>query len=385
MAPRSKSILTFLPVFLTAASFLLVLLVLVSGVNNGLADLFFLKTNVAALKLPSALSGSEELQGLSEVSGTDWVGEDLTASSLGLPDEYTVSLLTSCARTASGPSCSAPRVGFWFNPGSQLRLDASGLGSTYPPEYRDALASYNKAAYFIAFSFVFCTLLLGLSAILGALGATVLASVGMLSTVVTGMVVLAALFLLAGNAAAVHVFRRMAETFNAAFSDKGLSASVGLAAILLGWLAFVLTFTAAIVLVLRQRGDSVTRGRRLTDKTMFGDFNSANNPMDAGIAPRGGASEPKGLLGRIPLLGRHKYAQIGGKPALGFATMPPQRGGQQQQRGADDDWSTEYENPRMGSPVRGVAEYQIPGGRPQVKPQRAPMNMAYEPYSSALQ
>ncbi|EJT71346.1 hypothetical protein GGTG_10605 [Gaeumannomyces tritici R3-111a-1] len=383
MAPRSKNILTFLPVFLSAASFLLVLLVLVSGVNNGLADLFFLKTNVANLKLPSALSGSEELRGLSEASGIDWVGEDLTASSLGLADEYTISLLTSCARTASGPSCSAPRVGFWFNPGIQLRLDASGLGATYPPEYRDALASYNKAAYFIAFSFVFCTLLLGLSAILGALGATILASASAISTAVTGMVVLAALFLLAGNAAAVHVFRRVADTFNAAFADQGLSASVGLAAILLGWLAFVLTLTAAIVLVLRQRGDSVTRGRRMSDKTMFGDFNSsAGDPMNAGMLAKGGGAtrEPKGLLGRIPLLGRHKYAQIGGKPALGLSTMPPP---QQQQRGTDDDWSTEYENPRMGSPVRGVAEYQIPGGKPQAKPQRAPM--AYEPYSNALQ
>ncbi|KLU91651.1 hypothetical protein MAPG_10169 [Magnaporthiopsis poae ATCC 64411] len=377
MAGRSKNILTFVPVFLSAVSFLLVLLVLLSGVNNGLADLFFLKTNVAGLKLPSALSGSQELQDLSSVSGTDYVGEDITASSLGLANEYTISLLTSCARLASGPSCSAPRVGFWFNPGKQLRLDSTSLQSTYPPEYREALAMYNKAAYFIAFSFLFCTLLLGLSTILGVLGATVLSSVGMVSTVVTGMVVLAALFLLAGNATAVHVFRRVADTFNAAFSGQGLSASLGLAAILLGWLAFVLTLSAAVILVLRRRGDSVTRGRRLADKNniMFGDFNyGANeNPMDAGIATKSGASKPPtGLLGRITLLGRHKYAQIGRQPAKGHADFS--------QRGADSDWSTDYENPRMAPPMRGVAEYGVPGSQPQAKP-----NVAYEPYSSALQ
>lgn len=318
------------------------------------------------------------------MSGTDYVGEDTTASSLGLANEYTISLLTSCARLASGPSCSAPRVGFWFNPGKQLRLDATSLQATYPPEYREALAAYNKAAYFIAFSFVFCTLLLGLSTILAVLGATVLASVGMISTVVTGMIVVTALFLLAGNAAAVHVFRRLADTFNAAFSGQGMSASLGLAAILLAWLAFVLTLSAAIILVLRRRGDSVTRGRRPGDnnKNMFGDFNygANDNPMDAGIVAKGGASEPsKGVLGRIPLLGRHKYTQIGRQPALGLADFSQRGGQQQQQRGADDDWSVDYENPRMAPPVRGVGEHRIPGGKAQAKP-----SMAYEPYSSSL-
>ncbi|ELQ34237.1 hypothetical protein OOU_Y34scaffold00779g5 [Pyricularia oryzae Y34] len=241
----AKRIVDFVPIFLSLVAFVFVLLILLGGVGNQLADIFFLKINTSALKLPSVLSSADLLRDISTLSGTDFIGGDLTASTLGLATEYTISLLTFCARTSSGASCSSPQIKFWFDPGQHLRLDSTSLRQQYPGGYTGALSSYRSiATRFLPGAFVFCALSAGLTVLLSALSAlgVARASTGRAAAV---FAILATVVLLMADAAATHVFRVLDAEFNSGFGAHGLSSSLGAGGLALAWLALLLMLGAA--------------------------------------------------------------------------------------------------------------------------------------------
>ncbi|TLS21164.1 uncharacterized protein PpBr36_10471 [Pyricularia pennisetigena] len=362
----AKRIVDFVPVFLSLVAFIFVLLILLAGINT------------SSLKLPSVLSNADLLRDISTLSGTDFIGGDLSASTLGLATEYTISLLTFCARTSSGPSCSSPQIKFWFDPGQHLRLDSTSLRQEYPGGYTAALSSYrNIATRFLPGAFVFCALGAGLTAILSALSAlgVARASTGRAAAVLS---VVATVVLLMAAAAATHVFRVLDAEFSSGFGARGLSSSLGAGGLALAWLALLLMLGAAVGACTRLGavGAEERRGRGL-------------RALNLGVGEKRAAvvsavpSRKGGILSRIPGLNRHTYAQVEEEQQQRQMMLGRVGYGGAAPRGADADWMAEDEYSADRYSDRGRAHDIAMRSLSSSPPARTVANKAYEPYGRA--
>lgn len=380
----AKRITDFLPVLLSLFSFIFLLLILLGGVGNRLPDIFYLKINTSALKLPSLLSNADLLKGISSISGNDFVGGDLTASTLGLADEYTVSLLTFCARTSQGPSCSSPRTTFWFNPGQELRLDSTALRQQYPSSYQAALSSYqNVATRLLPGALVFCALSTALAAILSAVAALGAAK-SATARAAAVFAALASLILLVANAAATHVFRVLNAELNAALNQHGLSSSLGATPFALGWLAMLLMLSAVAALFVQLKAAGNERGRQglRTLNLAAGEKKVVAGGREGGAATAA-TSKSRGLLSRIPGLNRHNYVQVEAQQQQQRNPILGSDGYGASQRSRGDDWMArdEYSGERYSDrgADSGIAMRSLSAS----PPAQARGNTAYEPYGRA--
>ncbi|KAH8842883.1 hypothetical protein MCOR03_000303 [Pyricularia oryzae] len=374
----AKRIVDFVPIFLSLVAFIFVLLILLGGVGNQLADIFFLKINTSALKLPSVLSNADLLRDISILSGTDFIGGDLTASTLGLATEYTISLLTFCARTSSGASCSSPQIKFWFDPGQHLRLDSTSLRQQYPGGYTGALSSYRSiATRFLPGAFVFCALSAGLTVLLSALSAlgVARASTGRAAAV---FAILATVVLLMADAAATHVFRVLDAEFNSGFGAHGLSSSLGAGGLALAWLALLLMLGAAAAACVRLSAVAAEerRGRGLRALNL-----GAGEKRAAVVTPA--PARKGGILSRIPGLNRHKYAQVEDERQQRQMMLGRDGYGGAAPRGADAGWMVQDDYSAERYSDRGRADGIAMRSLSSSPPARTVANTAYEPYGRA--
>jgi hypothetical protein len=304
---------------------------------------------VSNLNIPSTLANSSFLADLTTITGTDFQGSGATPATLGLATTYTVSLLTTCAQDDGGDStCTQPKVGYWFNPGKDLKLESTpssqGLQS---PAYVTQLDSYKKVAYFLAVAYMVSAGSLALSIVLNILSGC-FPSTAVWSLVFTSI---ATIFLLAASIVSIIKFGQLRDNFNATFGSSGLQTTLGSKVYIISFVAFAMGFLAAITLGFSSRQQ---RARNRHPSTQRG---LDTKGFVTGAPEKG--PEP-GFLGRIPTWSRHKYSQIGKQPKV---TQQRSIGPDDDRQGlvaaVEDDFSHEYpEDIAMGAMPAPVSNHQ---------------------------
>ncbi|KAM7203461.1 putative integral membrane protein [Naviculisporaceae sp. PSN 640] len=368
---------TLIPSIFCLIALILNGLVLLSGVNNRLTSIYYLKTDASKLSLPSKLSSSDFLKDLSEVSGADYVGQTQTASSLGIAETYTIHLLTACGRFSDGTvSCSPPSLGFAFHPGSTLRLDSTSLDQSsdaYSSDLVSALSRYSRLSRWLAGAYITSALFLLLTTVLSCVSLGIGAFTSFIATVT----------LLSATIGAAVIFGNVNNPFNASFRDKAqLSSSLGRIPTALGFVACGFALGAMIMLVLGARRASRAKRTSPLARSVGGkgaDGLAIGVGGDPYAAPGAGVKKG-GLLGKVGNMipgEKHKYVQVEAQPVLVRTDV------EGRQRGLDDeDWGGQDEYSHTGSTGAKASSDSVPlvslGGN---QPSRD-MNSAYEPYSS---
>ncbi|KAK3378854.1 SUR7/PalI family-domain-containing protein [Lasiosphaeria ovina] len=384
-------LLNLLPAVFSLFSFALILVVLLAGVNNTLSNVFFLKTDTTNLKVPPKLGNSTFLAGLSAVSGTDFVGQDATAASLGLANTYTIGVLAVCGHFADGSvSCSRPQFNFWFNPATDLRLDSTSLQGNYPPGYLTAISDYSRLNRFLPGAYVSSALFVWAASLAACCSAVLAAVVSVIATVL----------LFAASIGGIVIFKHLNDAINGNFAASGLSSSLGSIPTALSFVAFAFALLSSIVYVIRARDESSGRGRRRgVEARSVGGPESGYGSAAAAAIPGEKPSGARGLLSRLPLVGglrQQRYTQIEKQqdaasqkePMLAAAAggspdgIRPKR--LDEDWAAPDDFSANNNNnngsgqPGARSPAPSGIPFLSLGGNKPVKD----LNTAYEPYSS---
>ncbi|KAK4196586.1 hypothetical protein QBC40DRAFT_234098 [Triangularia verruculosa] len=348
------------PIILNITTLILLCLVIFSGFNNSLTQIYWMKTDNTKLSIPPALAGSKPLEDLSIFTGTDYIGPNSTATTLSLPDHNTIHLLTECGLFPdddnSKTECSNPDLNFWFRPERDLKLSATSRGGRESAVLRDALGSYSRSSRFIEWSFIIgalCALFAPLESYFSPLFAGITCA---FATVMLG----------AGTITAAVVFRRLADAINDEFRDEGISAVTGGIPIAFGVVGAGMFAAATVCYVMSHRKGVSAGGWKRGGKGGF-------RARSVGGEQYGAA--PGGLFG-----GQHKYVPI-----------EKQSGGQQQgvvgdrdlERRLDDDWAAPDEYSGRNNNNNGGSIPMVSmgaGGNKQTKD----LNTAYEPYSRQL-
>ncbi|KAI1280039.1 SUR7/PalI family-domain-containing protein [Xylaria sp. FL0933] len=286
-------------IVLSLISLLFTLITLLSGVGSH-TTASYLTVDTTNLAIPAKLSGSAFLRDLSSISGSDLVGQIRTRQSLGLPSDYSVSLLTACGRSDDGSaSCYAPRVGFAFNPGSNLKL--AGTASQY-----SQLHTYASVSTFVAVAYILSSLLIVLSCTTIVLSRCFDRAI-LASRISSG---LAATLLTAATIASIVTFVKTRDAFNATLSDVGVTTATNAAAFGLGAAASVASIAAfALTFLIRP---AATTGYRLPHHREKRDVHAGDTELMS-REPRTTA----GFLDRVPTWGKPRYAQIDAKKVSG--------------------------------------------------------------------
>ncbi|KAG7142022.1 hypothetical protein HYQ46_007713 [Verticillium longisporum] len=149
-----RPIFAALPFVFSLLSVTLAVIVLIAGSRTNILDgLSFFKVDTSNFDIKSKLSSSTYLQDLTEVSGIDLVGQDVTAESLGLARTYTISLLGYCSHHSDSTSCTSPRMGYFFDPITVLKLDTTAVANLDTSDIDEALARYERISQFLAFAY----------------------------------------------------------------------------------------------------------------------------------------------------------------------------------------------------------------------------------------
>ncbi|KAI1096046.1 hypothetical protein F5B19DRAFT_216566 [Rostrohypoxylon terebratum] len=272
--------------FFSLVSLLLALIVILSGVGGHvLAD--YLTINTEDLSVPSKLSGSALLIDLSTIGGQDWVGSDKDAKSLGLAPSYSLNLLTTCSEDDGSTTCETPKIGFKFDPSSDLHLDGISDDGTYS----DELQSYGKTSTFLGAGYIIGTLFTALTCLF------IIASCFFPRAIMFGLLTsgLAFVFFLASSIVSATSSHKLKTTFNDALGSSGVRTSTSPRMIGLG---FGAAFAIVIALVLMYFQLRASRNQRKQ-----GSFESKTGSSD------GQGSQP-GLLRRVTKWNRHKYMEV---------------------------------------------------------------------------
>ena len=314
------------------------------------------------------------------MSGTDFIGNNVSAASLGLPDWSGIHLFTECAHFADGVvDCTNPQFSVDFEPGDDLinaDIDSILLQDIVNSDFGSALDLFRQSSRFISGGYIasaFLCLTTPIEFFFAPFFACISAG-------------LASILLLAATVTATVAFSKLSNSFNALFATHQITSSLGMIPVALGFVGFVLTLASTILYIIayRQRGtrrDGMGRGSKDKDSTAY--------EGGGGGGGGGGAS--------------HKYVQLEeqrappptiGASARGFDDAPgsPESAGRAQR--LDEDWAApdEYSSSRVAGAGAGAgagktssgpaAEASIPlmalgGGNKQTKD----LDTAYEPYS----
>ncbi|KAI1369308.1 SUR7/PalI family-domain-containing protein [Xylaria arbuscula] len=296
-ARRSSGPSWAIAIALSLISLVFTLITLLSGVGSH-TTASYLTVDTRDLNVPAKLSGSVFLRDLSTISGSDLVGQTTTRESLDLPNDYSVSLLTACGRNDDGStSCYAPRVGFTFNPGTNLKLDRTAA------QYGQ-LRTYAAVSTFVAVAYILSALLTLLSCTAIVLSRRFERAI-LISRLTAGLV---AILLSAATVASIVTFTKMRDSFNSALSPVGvrtainstafgLSAAASVAAIVAFALTFFLRPTAT--------GYRLPYHREKQQPHANETELMSRGPRSANVV--GGAA---GFMGRVQTWNRPRYAQI---------------------------------------------------------------------------
>lgn len=202
------------------------------------------------LNVAAPLSGSTFLQAITTITGTDHVGNDASAQSLEIADEYSLTLLTVCSHEGDTTKCGTPKFGLNFDPRLDLHMSGSMVQTSFSGTYSDQIKAYNNISMFLAVGYV-----------LGA-GFAVLSLLFMFvaacfpRAIVVSMVfqTFSAIFLLAATIGATVTFYKLRDAFNAALWDAGIRTELGRAIFGLSYGSAALAwFTVAFLVHFRKR------------------------------------------------------------------------------------------------------------------------------------
>lgn len=276
--------------FFSLISLLLALIVILSGVGGHvLAD--YLTISTEDMSVPSKLSGSALLIDLSTIGGQDWVGSDRDAKSLGLAPSYSLNLLTACSEDDGSTTCETPKIGFKFDPSSDLHLEGVSDQGTFSSAYSDELQSYGKTSTFLGAGYIIGTLFTALTCLV------IIVSCFFPRAIIFGLLTsgLAFVFFLASSIVSATSSHKLKSTFNDALGSSGVHTSTCPRMIGLG---FGAAFAIVIALVLMYFQLRASRNQRKQ-----GGFESKTEPSDSqGPQP--------GLLRRVTTWNRHKYTEV---------------------------------------------------------------------------
>ena len=271
------------------------------------------------MQIPSKLDGATILKEIGEISGTDLTGQAANVSTLGLANWYGVGLLTSCGHYGNGSVVcepNPPKIGYYFNPPKDLKLDSTALQGAYTKDLRDSISSYSDLSKFLAGGVMGGGILVLVSNILTLCALQLGAAISAIATIV----------LLAASIAAVVIFSKLNTAFNDNFNSVGMTSKLGNYGVALSFVATFFSLLATALLITQSRRDRRTRrggagrrpisfarsvgsldhGRRKEPTLPFHD----NSHGDSGNKP--------GLLERMPLVGggQHGYVQVEKQPVL---------------------------------------------------------------------
>ncbi|KAK4460920.1 MAGE-like protein 2 [Cladorrhinum samala] len=343
----------FVPIILNLSTLLLCCLVIFSGFNEGLTQVYWVKADLRDFKAPAKLESSQFLKDIGTVSGSDLVGSEATAANLGLPNWMGLSLLTQCDHFAGGRvECRKPSVRLEFNPGRNLGLDKTSASSG--EKLREAKEARNRASRFISGSFIvsaFC-----------ALGAPIESFFSpALSAISSGI---AALLLTAGTIGGTVVSKKLVDAVNDDLGAFNISGKLGIYTITLGFVGAFLMLDACVMYTISYRSQSGgSSGARVQARSVGGN----------------------GLLGGDG----HKYVQVenqrGGGQAAAFdrdIEAPASPSGPGMQRRLDEDWAAPDEYSSGGASKTKGAPPSIPMMSLSGNKGTKDLNTAYEPYTS---
>ena len=316
---------------------------------------------------PSKLANSAFLRDLSTVSGTDFVGPNVTSRSLGLADTYTVNLMTSCGSFSNGTTkCTSPHLGFSFDPAFQSLINSSSLEAP-SQDFLDAQSSFNNVGKFVPIGYIAGSILLLLATLLefanGHVALVVAAVFGVITTIVY----------LASTIAGLVVTRKFDSAFNSHFGSAGLTTEVGKIPLGLGFNASLLALIVTIVFIIRARNPA--SARRGMNASYGGPPGPLRKPIITGAdpleaepltrdaeGPGQGGQDPT-LWGRIPAFAGHNYVQVEKQ-----GNMAP-----------TSDWSAEdaHDPSQYGHAPRDEASIPL---QPMHGNRSFNANTAYEPY-----
>ncbi|KAM0325825.1 hypothetical protein ACHAQA_007127 [Verticillium albo-atrum] len=395
LSTGKRPFLSALPFVFSLIAALLAIIVLVAGSrSNVLDELSFFKVDTSNFDIESKLSGSAYLQDLTEVSGLDLVGQDVTAESLGLARTYTVSLLGSCSHDTDSTSCTSPRVGYVFDPISVFKLDTVSISSLTTDTIEDALSKYERISRALAFAYMAGIISTILGPILAAFGSK-LRLLGIAGAFFSW---LAMGLLLGSSAAGQYIYRRFSKAIDSDLDPIGIDSDLGLL-LVPSWLAFGFALLAAILTSFTPRG-SPARGH--PDLAFDNKNKSGPNGFITGQA-NVSSGPGAGFLNKVQTWGRQKYVGIGKQSAgeHNGAASVPRAGGARSGNLSDDE---EHLVPRDQGDAYGSHRESLQF-EPRGLPSRAStddghggqgdiammplgnkghkdMNTAYEPYSS---
>jgi hypothetical protein len=306
------------------------------------------------------------------VSGTDFVGKNLTADSFGLPDWSGIHLFTECMHFADGRvECIKPQYSVDFQLGRNLgHLDIILMREWSNSGFDKALELFCQSSRFISGGYI-ASAVLSLTIPIEYFFAPFFACIS------AG---LASILLLASTVTATVAFTKLNNASNALFATHQITSSLGTIPAAPGFVGFVLTLASTILYIVayRQRGTRTDgMGRGLKDNGI--------SAYQGGGGGGGGAN--------------HKYVQLDEQHHGPAQTVGVTRGfddnapgspdsGRRAQR-LDEDWAAPDEYSSSGiaagaaktssGPAAGasIPLMALGGGNKQTKD----LNTAYEPFS----
>jgi SUR7/PalI family protein len=190
---------------------------------------------------------------LGEISSTLGAPKSLnvSASSLGLADSYTIALWSYCAdnggASSSNTSCSTPTKDFWFDPVKAWHLNKTIFADELPKAFNDVLKTYHSVSkglvglYLIAISATAASTILGFCAVFSLVGS-------ILPLIITAI---ATVGLLAASIMATVAYSSVVGTFDTVLRSYGVGATLGLNMFALTWSAFLSTLLSSFLWLLR--------------------------------------------------------------------------------------------------------------------------------------
>lgn len=219
-----------------------------------------------------------------------------------------VSLLTACGLDDDAKtSCYTPRVGFTFNPGSDLKIDHTAAQGTLSAAYYSQLNTYATVSTFVAVAYILAAVFTILSCL------TIVLSRRFERAITVGHISagIVALLLFAATIASIVTFIRLRDAFNSALGDIGVTTATNASAFGLSAAATVASIATFVTALITRPSAS---GYRLPYHREKQNPDGGAGVDEAGLMPREAraAKMGVGLLDRVPTWNRPRYAQIEG-------------------------------------------------------------------------
>ncbi|KAF2454282.1 SUR7/PalI family-domain-containing protein [Lineolata rhizophorae] len=236
----------FVPMGLTIASLICLLLVFLGGLNKGSSvqtGLYFMQADL------SEFTANPDLD---VVDGTDLDNTLLSAFESAqadddLKDYYNIYIWNYCSGEENNGSpdidyCSPRKASFWFNPVAVWGLENTNVEQLFPDELQKGLDTYEKvakwmfAAYSISFFITVGEIVVGLFAICSRWGSFVTTIVSTASSIMT----------LAAAITSTALYGALVGTFESVLKPYKIHASLGRSSLSVVWLAVGFSWAAGL-------------------------------------------------------------------------------------------------------------------------------------------